>query len=163
MYEKKPLYRKANKKVHAYFHTIPPGDYSKERNSKAMKNFEGAHQSMHGKQERGYDYTPLYKFLLKNVGQQWDDVFSEAVSRLDKKDPIFDMVTLHPREGELPVVRLGESAYYSRLTVDDEGILVKLDPNFTAADMGGPSYNRTDTFNGEPVEYDGSGQSGKSA
>lgn len=39
--------------------------------------------------ERGLDYTPLFKFLLSKVGENWYDVFNEAKSRLNKTEPIF--------------------------------------------------------------------------
>ena len=53
---------------------------------------------MHGKQQRGLDYTPLFKFLLKKVGSNWDDVYSEAVSRLDRPDPIFWLVAINENQ-----------------------------------------------------------------
>ncbi|WP_276132029.1 hypothetical protein [Polluticoccus soli] len=150
MYEKKKLYRKANKTAHNYYHNIPPGDFADERHTKVMKNFEGSFQSMHGKKERGYDYTPLFKFLLSKVGQKWDEVYSEAVSRLDKKDPVFWMVTMHPKENEWPTICIDESSFYSKLTVNEEGILVKYAPEFTMKDLQGPTCNCcTYTFNGE--------------
>jgi len=75
-----------------------------------------------GRSRVGYDYTPLFRFLLSKVGCSWDEVYSAALARLDKREPIFWLVDLHdPREG---VVCVGESSYFSRLTVVD-GILVK--------------------------------------
>ncbi|WP_417700851.1 hypothetical protein [Pseudophaeobacter sp.] len=46
------------------------------------------------------DHTPLYKFLLSKVGQDWDDIYSEAVAWLDKDEPIFRLVALQPEDGE---------------------------------------------------------------
>ena len=153
MYGKKPLYRKDNKTAIGYRHNIRTGDFSAERHTKKMKNFKGIFLSMHGKKERGYDYTPLFKFLLSKVGQKWDDVYSEAVSRLNMREPIFWMVTLHPKENELPYMCTGDCSCFSKLTVNEEGILVKLNPEFTAKDLGPSYYNfNTNTFNGEVCE-----------
>ena len=38
----------------------------------------------------------MFKFLLSKVGADWDSIFSEAKRRLDKPEPIFWMVALHP-------------------------------------------------------------------
>lgn len=122
-----PLYRKYNK--------LPRwsngcrsggGDFRHERNGKTMKNFAGTHRSMRRTRD-GYDYTPLFQFLLSQVGRNWDEVFSEAVGRLDKQAPIFWLVDLHFREGNPGTVRTGDNAYFSKLTVT-EGVLVKADP-----------------------------------
>ena len=94
---------------------------------------------------RNYDYTPLYKFLLAKVGAPWDEVFSEAVSRLDKPDAIYRMVDIEGRDANA-VISVGERTFYSRLTIKD-GVLVRLDENAT------PPVPRchccTHTFNGE--------------
>lgn len=130
--EKENLYRKDNKKA-LHYHG-PKGDsFCYSRNTKEMREFEGTHLAISSKR-LGRDYTPLYKFLLANIGNNWDDVFSEAKSRLDSSEPIFYMVHLIPRKhtfrDEIEVVsRLGESTYYSTLTVNDDGILIKLDEN----------------------------------
>ncbi len=50
---------------------------------------------MHSHQRHGYDYPPLFRFLLSKVGQSWDTVFSEANARLDRPEPVFWMVALH--------------------------------------------------------------------
>jgi len=55
-------------------------------------------ESMHGRQQRGLDYTPLFFFLLSKIGQHWDEVYSEAISRLDRPDPIFWMVAQHEHQ-----------------------------------------------------------------
>ncbi|MDP1183677.1 hypothetical protein Q6285_30915, partial [Klebsiella pneumoniae] len=66
---------------------------------------------------RGLDYTPLFRFLLSRVGQDWDEVYSEAVARLDLKDPIFWMVALREMD-EQDYIRAGEASYFSGLKVD---------------------------------------------
>lgn len=72
---------------------------------------------MHSKHRQGLDYTPLFRFLLSKVGQDWDAVYSEAVSRLDTPAPIFWMVAEHEADQEA-VVRLGENAYFSGLLIN---------------------------------------------
>ena len=55
---------------------------------------------MHSGQRHGYDYTPLFKFLLSRAGKNWDDVYSEAISRLDQEEPIWWMVAPDLSEGQ---------------------------------------------------------------
>lgn len=83
------------------------------------------------KTREGFDYTPLFKFLLSRVGRNWDEVFSEAVQRLDKQEPIFWLVDLYFEKGDYGVVRIGESSYYLKLTVQND-LLVIADPEATA-------------------------------
>lgn len=149
MKDKKPLYRKTNFRARNVHRNAPSGDFRHERNTKAMKEFEGTHKSMHSDRKHGYDYTPLFKFLLSKVGQPWDVVFSEAVSRLDSEEPIFWMV-------ETDAFRLdnhhgyfyaGESSSFSKLKIDENGILVKIKPDFVPYK---PSCTCcTHTFNGK--------------
>lgn len=51
------------------------------------------------------------RFYCQKVGSTWDDVFSEAKSRLDQAEPIFHMVALKEADKE-DFVRTGESAYF---------------------------------------------------
>ena len=106
---KKPLYRKVNTRARGVRHRFG-GDYRHVRNTKRAESDRG---SMHGKKQRGLDYTPLFRFLLSKVGQPWDDVSSEAVARLDKPEPIFWLVALHEHERR-DVVLVGESTHFSR-------------------------------------------------
>jgi hypothetical protein len=143
---KKPLYRKVNTKTHHVRHEYG-GDFKHVRHKKrdTVQTVKG---SMSGKKKRGLDYTPLFKFLLSKVGQDWDVVFKEAVARLDKEEPIFWMVSLH--EGDLPdMVRLGESSYYSALYVDANHILQVINPNIKAEGLTPFCACCTHTFNGE--------------
>jgi hypothetical protein len=153
--QKEKLYRKENKRVLNHRSNDPGSEYRYERNSKAMNNFEGTHKSI--KRTRGgYDYTPLYKFLLSKVGSNWDEVFAEAVSRIDKQEPIWHLVELDPgtpgvRGSDTTIVRLGESTMYSALTVNEDRILVKIDPS---ARPFPPSCKCcTHTFNGKVLPY----------
>lgn len=144
--EPKPLYRKVNTKAIRVRHRFG-GDFKDTRNKK-RDSLEQVKGSMHGKKNRGLDYTPLFKFLLSKVGQNWDLVFKEASERLDRTDPIFWMVA-KTEDDKKDYVRLGESTYYSCLFIDDIGILQKVNPNLNAKQMT-PSCNCcTHTFNGE--------------
>ncbi len=80
-FEKKPLYRRVNTRTHGVSHAYG-GDY---RDSRGKDTALGMRKGV----RRGLDYTPLFKFLLSKVGHEWDSVFSEAVSRLDKTEPIY--------------------------------------------------------------------------
>ena len=127
---KEPLYRKYNKLARGFHRNTPGGEFRHQRNTKELKNFEGTQMSI-GRTREGYDYTPLFKFLLSRVGRNWDTIFSEAVSRLDKQEPIFYLVDLQFKQGDYGVVRIGESSYYSKLTVQDD-LLIIADPDATA-------------------------------
>ncbi len=145
---KKPLFRKVNTTARGVHHRSG-GDFSDVRNTKAQKSFQGSHQSMHGKQLRGLDYTPLFLFLLGKVGTEWDSVYSEAVSRLDRPDPIFWLVARSERERR-DCVRVGESSYFSGLYVDEDGILRKVSPELSVEDLHPLCGCCTHTFNGKP-------------
>lgn len=145
---KEPLFRKVNTTAHGVHHR-DGGDFSDARNTKAQRNFQGKHQSMHGKQQRGLDYTPLFRFLLSRVGQQWDSVYSEAVSRLDKPDPIFWLVARSEHERR-ECIRVGESTYFSGLFVDDEGVLRRVNPDLGVENLRPSCGCCTHTFNGKP-------------
>lgn len=135
---KEPLYRKENKRVRKLgSHIDFGGDYRHERHTKAngATLIEGVTRaSMHAKVKRGFDYTPLYRFLLSKVGEDWPKVHSEAVSRLDKEDPIWFIVAKNPDERE-EFTCLGENSYYSGLYIDDAGKLQKVKPDLCAADI----------------------------
>ncbi len=156
----KPLYRKVNTRARGVWHN-KGGDYRHERNSKREKqavedevtlgtmHIKAQRSSDKGKKQRGLDYTPLYRFLLSKVGAEWEAVYKEAAARLDKPDPIFHIVTLDP-DDRYPVAR-AENAYYSRLYVDENGILAVIDPSIGVEDIRPSCACCTHTFNGQPV------------
>ncbi len=144
--EKPKLYRKVNTKAKAVRHGFG-GDFKDSRNSK-RETVQQVSGTMFGTKQRGLDYTPLFKFLLSKVGCNWNEVFSEAKSRLDKQDPIFWIVALHEDEKK-DYVRIGESSYFSGLFVDDNGILQIVNPNLKAVDMKPFCDCCTHTFNGK--------------
>jgi len=139
--KKNPLYRKVNTKAHGVHHDFG-SDFKEARNTKRYDSTK----MKHGVQ-RGLDYTPLFKFLLSRVGQEWDSVYSEIVSRLDKEEPIYWLVSKN-RESAKEYVRIGESSYYSGLFVDIKGILKVFAPEVGAETLEPQCKCCTHTFNG---------------
>ena len=144
--EKSKLFRKVNTKTYNVHHNFG-GNFKSTRNSK-KETIEQTKGKMFGRKERGLDYTPLYRFLLSKVGSDWDNVFSEAKSRLNSSDAIFGMVALREDDKE-DFVRTGESYYFSGLYVDKSGILQISNPNLKAKDMKPFCNCCTHTFNGK--------------
>ncbi|MEZ5857168.1 MAG: hypothetical protein R3D67_21415 [Hyphomicrobiaceae bacterium] len=148
MHDKEPLYRKVNTRTRNVHHGGGAA-YRYERNTKREKLSQASRGSMHANRRNGRDYTPLFRFLLSRVGQQWSTVHSEAVSRLDKPDPIFWLVA-RADDQKQSYVRIGESTYYSGLFVDDDGRLAIVDPNLRIEHMTPSCACCTHTFNGIP-------------
>ncbi|RYY34974.1 MAG: hypothetical protein EOP46_11630 [Sphingobacteriaceae bacterium] len=153
--DKKPLYRKENKvSLSTKYYVITGGSFRHTRNTKEFQNNEATHMSMNSG-KYGYDYTPLFKFLISKVGKPWDEVYSEAKSRLDKDEPIFWMVAMHQKDRK-DIVRTGQSSYFSGLFVDDDGLLQKVAPDFDEEDFGNSLYldypRETHSFNGKPLK-----------
>lgn len=147
--KKEPLYRKDNKRAIKYCGD-KGGDFKHTRHTKVFKNSDSTHASMHGKTKRGYDYTPLFRFLLSKVGKDWDEVFSEAKSRLDKEEPIFYMVALY-EENKQETINYGSNSKWSGLFVDESNILQKVNPNLTVSDLFPGCSCCTHTFNGKVI------------
>ena len=144
--EKSKLYRKVNTKTFNVHHNFG-SDFKNTRNKK-KETLEQTKGKMSSKTERGLDYTPLFRFLLSKVGKNWDDVYSEAKSRLDKTDPIFWMVALR-EEDKKDYIRIGESSYFSGLHVDENGVLQLCNADLKAVDMKPFCDCCTHTFNGK--------------
>lgn len=147
MQRKKPLYRKVNTRTHGVQHG-DGGEWRSSRNTKAVKQNLAFNGSMHSHHRHGLDYTPLFRFLLSRVGNDWDETYSEAVTRIDRSDPIFWLVARSEDERQ-PHVRLGESSYYSGLYVDENKRLALVNPTLTVDDMKPTCRCCTHTFNGE--------------
>lgn len=149
---KEPLYRKVNTKARGCWHRFG-SDAKYERNTK-----KGISRSMKKDVKRGLDYTPLFRFLLSKVGLPWVDVHKEAVSRLDKSDPIFWMVEMgdepkkttpdyNPKWDD--VFTCNENASFSRLIIDDSGLLQIKNPLTVNEDFEPTCPCCTHTFNGK--------------
>lgn len=152
--EKKPqLYRKVNTRARMVYHNIG-SDFCHERNTKKQKEFEefGVKiQAMKGNAERGLDYTPLFKFLLSKVGKVWEDVYREAISRLDKEEKIFWIVAKNEYDKQ-DVVSVTGNTYYSGLYIDEKGFLQKVNPNFNDIKSLVSCTCCTFSFNGVPIK-----------
>ncbi|MBT2373676.1 hypothetical protein [Pseudomonas fluorescens] len=144
--KKPPLYRSVNTRTRNVRHGSFRA-YRHERHSKSEKSSLSNRGSMHSHHRHGFDYTPLFRFLLSRVGHQWDEVFSEANARLDRSEPVFWMVALHDAD-KTEYVRVGESTYYSGLYVDNTGLLQKVNPQLNAEHMKPFCDCCTHTFNG---------------
>ena len=144
MDRKKPLYRSVNTRTHGVHHGSG-GDYrwSRRREDRVHAG------AMGGNSRRGLDYTPLFRFLLSRVGEDWDAVHAEAVARLDRAEPIFWLVARSKAERQ-PFGRIGESSYYSGLYVDEDNRLRLVDPALRVEDMEPACACCTHTFNGVP-------------
>ena len=148
---KKPLWRKVNTRTHGVRHG--GGEARWDRHTKAEAQNEALIGSMHAGRRNGRDYTPLFKFLLSKVGQDWDAVHSEAVSRLDSEEPIWWMVARKDAE-KARFFRAGESSYYSKLWIDADNRLAKVDPDWGVEDMEPSCACCTHTFNGMTLSRD---------
>lgn len=144
---KKPLYRKVNSRTHHHRHGYG-GEARWDRNSKASAADERMHGSMHPGLRHGLDYTPLYRFLLSRVGQDWAQTHSEAVSRLNDAAPIWRMVALE-RDDAPAFFRTGESSFFSCLYVDKDNILRRVDPDLDENSLAPFCTCCTHTLNGK--------------
>lgn len=144
--EIKPLYRKVNTKARNVWHNSG-SDAKYDRNTKT-----GIKKNLKKNVERGLDYTPLYKFLLSKVGQDWSKVHSEAITRLDKEEAIYHIVLKsHEIEDSLGYCNAGENSKYSSLYVDDNNILQKANPNIGVEHLYQHCSCCTHTFNGNVI------------
>lgn len=146
--KKEPLYRKVNTRARGVYHH-KGGEARWQRGTRAAKQNEAQHGSMHSGRQNGLDYTPLFRFLLSKVGEDWDAVHSEAVARLDRQEPIYWMVALNEADRR-SYFGAGESSYYSGLYVDDANRLAIVDPDLKNEDLEPSCPCCTHTFNGVP-------------
>lgn len=142
---KKALCRSVNTRTFNHNHDVGV-DSKTQRNTK-----KGIGKTMKSV-ERGLDFTPLFKFLLSKVGKNWDEVYSEAHSRIPYDEPIYWMVF---RQGEIFNVedngyfRTSETTLYSELFVDENNILQKVNPELKNEDIVPTCSCCTWTFNGK--------------
>lgn len=143
---KQALYRKVNTTARGVHHNFG-GDF-REARSKVKSGQDDGDAGMHHGIRRGLDYTPLFRFLLSRVGQKWDEVYGEAVTRLDRKEPIFWLVALQ-ESAEQDYVRTGEATYFSGLKVES-GVLRFVNPAVGPSSLVPQCPCCTHTFNGIP-------------
>ncbi|MDJ0639044.1 MAG: hypothetical protein QNJ20_09430 [Paracoccaceae bacterium] len=170
-FAKKPLYRKVNRRTHSLCFSDRGGaEYRWTRNAKDQTR-EAAEKGALGKTHyHGLDYTPLYRFLLSQVGTDWAATYQEACTRLpdrvrdDGRDrPIFDMVYDPERDPDAKdwielrgqpmhsILRAGDFTLFSTLCVDDAGHLQKVDPDLGIEHISPWCPCHTHTFNGQIV------------
>lgn len=136
-----PLYRKVNTKARGVRH-YSGSDYKHTRGAKNQDLVK-----MKSNVKRGLDYTPLFKFLLKHVGSNWDEVFSKASNRLDDPKMVYHMVALNKEEG-VDYFRGGDCSNFSGLYVDKNGLLQKVNPEIDHTSYSPSCACCTHTFNG---------------
>jgi hypothetical protein len=126
--------------------------YKHERNRKKIKIDEEDFVDRKPQFKKGmnnhFDYTPLFKFLHSKVGQKFDEVFSEAKSRLDKTEPIFWIVQKE-LDLERAIARVGENSCYHTMYVDEQGLLQFVDKTAKLADELYSVWKYTRTLNGK--------------
>lgn len=159
VFEKKPLYRKINTCTHRSNHKKQKDVY--ERNTKEDLDSKSKMKKHH----HGLDFSPLFAFLRKNVGKKWDNVKSEALTRLPKgfvrNDPLETPIISYSEYLDLcnkeekgqwdSVFRYGESSYHSLMYVDENGFLQLVDPNLTIEDIKPSCLCCQYSFNGKKV------------
>ncbi len=113
------------------------------------KLYRKNNNTCHGAQP-GWDYTPLFKYLLSKVGQPWDDVYKDIKPKLNSTDPIYWMISTNKDVTTLlGYIRVGESTYYSSLYVDDKGLLQYVDKSINENTLEPFCKCCTHTFNGK--------------
>ena len=159
--EKKPLYRKVNKRTHngwAWYY-YPKYRYRFDRHKEVDTQIERMPVKKHSIFRTGYDYTPLFRFLHSHVGDVWTDIFRECQARLNDMKPLTRMVVNVNERGlvvdnypdrELPKYCIeSEDGYWSTLYVDEEGVLQFVDKDYHKPPVS-ISLAFTDSWNGEP-------------
>lgn len=146
---KKDLYRKVNTKVcrMGLYHDFG-SDAKYDRNTK-----KGISKSMKSNKRRGLDFTPLYMFLISKIGQKWDEIYSEAKSRIPASETealqnLFHTATYYEDHG---YKTFGEGTMYSTLVVDENGLLQKSMPELSIEHLYPSCSCCTHTFNGKPL------------
>ena len=155
-----PLYRKRN--THKRWDPDDDGrEYRHGRHTKkAAKQLEDEVKRgpMNGGDYNGYgyDYSPLFQYLLKHVGDDVDEVFSDASKRLTPFGiELFNhMVSRKPKEELSDSFYCGESRRYSQLYVDENNKIQKVNPNLgnVCTSYGG---QWGESFNGHPLSLAG--------
>ena len=144
---KKPLYRKVNTRTHGVWHGSG-SHYRYYRNTSLSDQAERI--KMKQGVRRGLDYTPLFRFLQSKVGRPWNEVHSEAASRLDNEEPIFWLVAKDRESGDAIVFAGGENSYFNGLYIDDNDILQIVAPHIGVEQLTPDCPCCTHTLNGKP-------------
>lgn len=135
----KPLYRKRSKDKDRI---CPQSKW--DRNTK-----KGIRKSLASKRWDDFDYTPLYNYLLTQIGEDFNVIHSYVQKRVNNINRIYDIIK--PSTYKLSYVRVSENAYYSALYIDEYNTLKKINPNFNIEHMYPFCSCCTHTFNNKIV------------
>lgn len=155
----KPLYRKVN--TTCLGGKIYHGN-NKKYNRGKKESIKEKSKMKSGKQYHGLDFSPLYGFLRKNVGQNWSKLHSEIIQRIpkhNKQDPLEDVVISYNEFLEIEeenlkkegYFRAGESSYYSKFYIDENDNLQYVCKELSVNNIVLSFSNFTNTFNGKVV------------
>lgn len=144
--EKKPLYRTMNtRSIRVNYHRGFGPDSKHDRNTK-----KGLRKSMTSR-KLGLDFRPLFLFLQASVGKKWDEVYSEAKSRIPQEESYrINWIFCDDRTDENEYFIINDNCYFSRLKVDEDGILQKYS-DLTIEKLYPSCGCCTHTFNGKPI------------
>lgn len=158
------LYRKENRKPSIGRILYKKGSkykYSRKSKDSIMKYKEGfsykesMKNTKSGNITDGYDYTPLFMFLLKNIGKDFDLILKDINGRINSFEPLYwivdKTVTRELIENGLCLdyVRIGECSSYSRLWIDEENKLQKVNPKLSNRKKWYCGF--TETHNGKNI------------
>lgn len=159
-FKEKPLYRKVNTTCHGG--KLHHGSSSNDEYRRGSKDsIEKKSKMKSGNQYHGLDFSPLYAYLRKHVGEKWSDIYSKIKPRLPEHsrfDPLestvltFQEYTMQKENGRVSeIFGHGESSTHSTLYIDENDILQFVNPNLTAEEIGVSCRCCTHTFNGKLI------------
>lgn len=127
MKKDKYLYRKLRKSNHSRYVS---GRHANDKNIDLFSDLP-FHKGMGRKYKYGYDYRPLEEFIKSKIGENWDDVYSEILTKIDKKykhevDDTLEYYAPRARYDKFFVPR-NRNGYmlYDQVFVDIDNILTK--------------------------------------
>jgi len=151
--KKNLLYRVNNKNTYK-------GNFAGRRvDTTRMDKSDRSMNRNHGRVE--FNHSPLYQFLLVNVGRNIDDIISEVKPRLNNMSA-FWWVVKNPLEvksrfnnNKDQIARVGENGYWSTFSYGEDKILYINQPNFSISimELAKMQLNRGETFSFNGVGY----------
>ena len=150
--------------------------YKYLRNTKKMKNeiedeishspIKKRNQHFLGRKECNYNYIPLFKYLLKQVGKNWDEIWKDVFPRVDNVAiPIQAMVLNINKNGTVNQYwnkslanevfkynctgKYYNYSYWHSLYVDENNLLQYVDKNYKI--LYTYRFNETITLDGKEI------------
>lgn len=161
-FKEKPLWRKINTTAHG--HNFRAGEKYQRGKKESIKEKSKMTSSQ---KFHGLDFSPLFGYLRKNVGKEWDIIYSNVIKRIPKEytfnngrftNPIWWGVLKHKEylglsdfDKKNGFFISGESSYYSLLYIDENGILQYVSPDLSVEDIKPTCTCCTHTFNGKQI------------